>query len=71
MRLARPGLQALKQSSDIGLIGMLQEPVAHRDILDFTLDAEPASFLDRRRGSERLFPFIERKRNVVAPTEPF
>jgi hypothetical protein len=41
MSLARPGLQALKEGPHFWFIGFAQEPVIHRDVLDFALDAGP------------------------------
>jgi hypothetical protein len=60
MSISRPGLQPLKQTSDVRNLGLLQKTVIHGDILDLSFDPSPTGFENRGGRLQRPIPLIVR-----------
>lgn len=71
MSVSRPGLQLLKQRSDVRNLSPLQETVIHGDILDLSFDTSTTGFENRRGRLHGTIPLIGRKWNLISLTESF
>lgn len=71
MSISRPGLQPLKQRSDVRHFGALQETVIHGDILDLAFDSGSTGLQNRGGRLQRPIPLIHWEWNPISLTKSF